>query len=146
MSPVNVIIWSCVAIFIVTAILTLLHISGIRRLPDPNHGKVLFLALIVEVVIIAVGAFGSTLIPTEIEPSGSGISGPMTTKEGIYLDQNVIGNKDLFLPKTVQPSSESAIAQKSSNNEKSDNCYQVTVSDALTFPPTSRIETICENE
>lgn len=76
MSPINVIIWSCVAIFIITALLTLLHISGVRSLPNPEHGKILFRALVVEVVVIALGAFSSNLVPDEGAELGT-ITGSM---------------------------------------------------------------------
>lgn len=58
MEPITVIIWTCVIVFIITSTLTLLHITGLYELPNPNHGKVLFKALIVEIVIISVAAFG----------------------------------------------------------------------------------------
>lgn len=59
MDPLVIIIWSCVIVFIITALLTLLHVSGIYQLPNPEHGKILFKALIVEIVVISIGAFGS---------------------------------------------------------------------------------------
>ncbi len=58
MEPISVIIWTCVIVFIITATLTLLHITGLYELPNPDHGKVLFKALIVEIVVISVAAFG----------------------------------------------------------------------------------------
>ncbi|WJG09426.1 hypothetical protein [Aliiglaciecola sp. LCG003] len=61
MDPLVTIIWACVIVFILTAFLSLLHVSGIYQLPDPDHGKILFKALVVEVVVISVGAFGSYL-------------------------------------------------------------------------------------
>ncbi|QHJ10501.1 hypothetical protein FX988_00715 [Paraglaciecola mesophila] len=61
MDPLTIIIWVCVVVFILTAFLTLLHISGIYQLPDPEHGKVLFKALVVEIVVISVAAFGAYL-------------------------------------------------------------------------------------
>ena len=71
MSPLNVIVWSCVTIFIITALLTLLHISGIRTLPNPDHGKILFRALVIEVVVIALAAFSSNLVPDTGEELGT---------------------------------------------------------------------------
>jgi hypothetical protein len=61
MEPINVIIWTCVIVFAITAILTILHISGIRPMPDPKHGATLFKLLIAEIVIVAVSAFGAHL-------------------------------------------------------------------------------------
>lgn len=67
MEPIIVIVWSCVIIFIVTAILTLLHISGLYKLPNPEYGKVLFKFLIVEIIVVSVAAFGA-YIQTERQP------------------------------------------------------------------------------
>ncbi len=59
MEPANIIIWTCVLVFIVTATIALLHVSGIRPLPNPRHGEILFKVLIVEVAVIAISIFGS---------------------------------------------------------------------------------------
>ncbi|MET0010276.1 MAG: hypothetical protein ABW124_21945 [Candidatus Thiodiazotropha sp. 6PLUC9] len=68
MEPINVIIWICVVVFAVTALLALLDISGIYRLPNPDHSKALFKALLLEIVIIAVGGFGAYITnPTDID-------------------------------------------------------------------------------
>ncbi|WP_290575985.1 hypothetical protein [Ketobacter sp.] len=94
MTPVNVIIWSCVIIFIATAILTLLHISGIRPLPNSDHGRVLFRALIVEIVVVAVGAFASTLLPDNPIPNEGGLPGSMAHNQGVFLDYNQTDEPD----------------------------------------------------
>lgn len=139
MTPDNVIIWSCVIIFVATAILTLLHISGIRPLPNPDHGKVLFRALIVEVVVIAVAVFSTTLVTKRnTQPNEGGLPGSMAHNQGVFLQPQQTDNLKPLLPKsdalnTAQPKIESV----------GDNCHQITISDASTFPPTSRIETIC---
>jgi len=54
MSPIEVIVWTCVFIFIVTAVIALLPVTGVRSLPNQRHGEVLFKVLIVEIAIIAV--------------------------------------------------------------------------------------------
>ena len=145
MNPIDVIIWSCVVIFVITAILTLLHISGVRPLPDTNHGKVLFRALIVEIVVIAIAAFGSKLIPPQIEPFGSGVVGPSTPSEGIYLDKPPVADDNLTQPSVaITPDTASASNEIIKNTDGSD-CNQITISDSSTYPPTSRKETICEN-
>ncbi|MCF8383946.1 MAG: hypothetical protein K9G39_10240 [Chlorobium sp.] len=47
MDPLQVIIWICVAVFALTALLSLLNLTGIYRLPDPKHGETLFKVLVV---------------------------------------------------------------------------------------------------
>lgn len=78
MEPISVVIWTCVAIFVATAILTLLHVSGLYVLPNPEHGKALFRALILEVVVIAVAAFGASISvpPPEGTPDNSAETPP----------------------------------------------------------------------
>ena len=61
MNPLSVIVWTCVAVFVITAALTLMHLSGIRKLADPKHANVLFGALVLEVVAIALAAFSGAL-------------------------------------------------------------------------------------
>lgn len=139
MTPVNVIIWSCVFIFIATAVLTLLHISGIRPLPNADHGKVLFRALIVEIVVVAVGAFATTLLPDNTKPNEGGLPGSMAHNQGVFLSP-----KQTDEPKPLLPKSNGYFESPPPSTEViGDNCHQITVSDASTFPPTSHIETIC---
>lgn len=71
MEPTTVIIWVCVAVFVITAILTILHVSGIRSLPNPRHGEVLFKALVVEVVVISIVAFSSINKEENIDDNAS---------------------------------------------------------------------------
>lgn len=59
MDPLHVIIWICVAVFALTVIITFLNVLGIYSLPNKKHGETLFKILIVEIVIIAVAAFGT---------------------------------------------------------------------------------------
>lgn len=61
MSPLIIIIWTCVIVFVVTALITLLHVSGLWALPNAKHGNTLFKVLIIEVVVIGVAAFGMNL-------------------------------------------------------------------------------------
>jgi hypothetical protein len=61
MSPIKVIVWTCAIVFVITALITLLHVLGIRRLPNPAHGNTLFKVLLVEIVVISVTAFGGYL-------------------------------------------------------------------------------------
>lgn len=143
MTPVEVIIWSCVAIFIVTAILTLLHISGIRPLPNADHGKVLFRALIVEVVVVAVGAFASTLLPKQEKPTMGSIPGSMAANQGVFLPPAENDESEPLLPRPAETLSKPFQAAPSTEPLDA-NCHQITVSDASTFPPTSHIETVCE--
>lgn len=58
MDPLVVITWTCVVLFVVTAIVAVLHVTGIYPLPNPRYGDTLFKVLIVEVAIIAVTSFG----------------------------------------------------------------------------------------
>lgn len=144
MNPVNVIIWTCVVIFIVTAILTLLHISGIRPLPNEGHGKILFKSLIVEVVVVAVGAFASTLLPKEEKPYMGSLPGSMANNQGIFLSPEKSDKSAPLLPKPpdIKDSSFPTPPIAISNLDK--NCHQITVSDASTYPPSSRIEMVCD--
>jgi hypothetical protein len=71
LTPVEVIVWACVVVFVVIAFLTLLHVSGLYKFPNTEHGNVLFKALIVEIVVVAIAAF-AIAIKTPIEPNGSG--------------------------------------------------------------------------
>lgn len=119
MSPINVIIWSCVAIFIITALLTLLHISGIRPLPNADHGKVLFRALIVEIVVVAVGAFASTLLPDK-SPDPGGLPGSMGTTPGQveeHIGQDTTG---ILLPKPADPQVQTSDYNKGLNEHGED--------------------------
>jgi hypothetical protein len=59
MDPTELIIWTCVIVFILTAVMTVLHVSGVRVLPNPEHGKALFKALILEIVVICIAAFST---------------------------------------------------------------------------------------
>lgn len=61
MDPLIVIVWVCVFVFIITSVLTLLHVSGIYQLPNKDHGGALFKALILEIVIISIAAFAGVL-------------------------------------------------------------------------------------
>lgn len=61
-NPLEAIVWICIVVFAATALLTLLHISGLYRLPDPDHGSTLFKVLVLEVVAIAVSAFAHFVV------------------------------------------------------------------------------------
>ena len=63
-----VIAWSCVGVFIATAIVTLLALVRVIELADKKYLDRLFMVLIVEVVGIAVGVFaGFVQLPTTVE-------------------------------------------------------------------------------
>ncbi|MFC1793253.1 hypothetical protein ACFL3Q_06660 [Planctomycetota bacterium] len=63
-----VIAWSCVGVFIATAIVTLLALVKVIELADKKYLDRLFMVLIVEVVGIAVGVFaGFVQLPTTVE-------------------------------------------------------------------------------
>jgi hypothetical protein len=51
----------CVFIFLVTAVITLLHISGARLLPNADYGNKLFVVLIIEVAIVSIASFSNVL-------------------------------------------------------------------------------------
>ena len=149
MNPITVIIWVCVVIFIITSILTLLHVSGIRPLPNPEHGKILFKALILEIVIVAVAAFGKMLItenPKQLQSTAPGITIEKEETSGLSApnpfggmsERQGIGNSTL--PKTEKSNKDRLKLDTGSG----DKCREITIIDASTFPPTSRIETICE--
>lgn len=55
--PMFVVVWFCVLLFVLTGILSFLDTAGIRRIPFPNRSKILFSALLLEVVIAGVAVF-----------------------------------------------------------------------------------------
>jgi hypothetical protein len=61
MDPLLVIVWTCVIVFGVSAIVAILHVTGIYKLPNRKHGEILFKVLIVEIAIIAVASFGANI-------------------------------------------------------------------------------------
>lgn len=73
MEPAAIITWICVGVFAITALLTILHVSGIKKLPNPQHGEVLFKALIVEVVLISIAAF-ATINKNEVYADNASIA------------------------------------------------------------------------
>ena len=63
-----VIAWSCIGVFIATAIVTLLALVKVIELADKKYLDRLFTVLILEVVGIAVGVFaGFVQLPTTVE-------------------------------------------------------------------------------
>jgi hypothetical protein len=63
-----VIAWTCVGVFIATALLTLLAVAGVIQLADKRYTDRLFKVLIVEIVGICIGAFtGSIELPSTVE-------------------------------------------------------------------------------
>lgn len=135
-NAVGVIVWACVVIFVITAILTLLHVSGVRPLPNPEHGKVLFKALIIEIVVVAVGVFANITSPDNIKPYGN-IPSSMGQNRGPVLDVNQTDKPSLLLLKP------SPVIESPLTETVGDNCHKITVSDGFIYPPTSHIETIC---
>ena len=100
----------------------------------------IFKALIVEVVIVAVGVFATALMPETADPNlnKGGLPGSMAHNPGVFLQTEQADEPKLLLPKS------SAFIESTSPIESVDNnCHQITISDASTFPPTSHIETIC---
>src|SRR5215469_14988575 len=62
----NAIIWTCVALFVVTGVVTLLALLNIvklgSRVADHDYYlKILFRTLIVQIAVISVGAFASAI-------------------------------------------------------------------------------------
>jgi hypothetical protein len=53
--------WTCVGVFVATAIITLLALVGLIRLASPVYQKRLFGLLIAEIVIVCVGWFAGAL-------------------------------------------------------------------------------------
>jgi hypothetical protein len=138
-----------VAIFIITSILTLLHVSGIRPLPNPEHGKILFKALILEIVIVAVAVFGKMLIsenPKQFQSTAAGITIEKEETSGLSIPNpfggmfEQRGQVNPTLPKTEESNKYNLTIDTGSG----DKCREITIMDASTIPPTSRIETICE--
>lgn len=143
MYPINVIIWVCVIIFIITSILTLLHVSGIRPLPNPEYGKSLFKALILEIVIVAVAAFGKMLIaekPKQFQGKGEGMNIEKKENAGLGISNQVGGIHEQ--QRQVNPTLLEKADGIKINPGSGVNCREITIIDASTFPPTSRIETI----
>ena len=58
--------WTCVGVFIATAIITLLALVGAIRLAAPSYLKRLFGLLIAEIVIVCVGWFAGALKSPEM--------------------------------------------------------------------------------
>jgi hypothetical protein len=67
MEPKQIIIWTGVIVFILTAVIAVLHVSGIRKIND-KHGNILFKILMVEIVVICVAIFSQGFTPTPISP------------------------------------------------------------------------------
>jgi hypothetical protein len=61
MRPIEIIVWACVGVFVLTAILTMLHLISGKVFRNPAHGNTLFKVLVVEIVGIAIVAFSSYL-------------------------------------------------------------------------------------
>jgi hypothetical protein len=81
LEPFDVIIWVCVVVFAVTALLALLDVSGIYNLPNPEHSSALFKALLLEIVIIAVGGFGVYISKLDENPEGKNGNSPVVSSE-----------------------------------------------------------------
>jgi len=63
-----VIAWTCVGVFIATALLTLLALAKVIELADKKYLDRLFAVLVVEIVAIAVGVFaGAVELPGTVE-------------------------------------------------------------------------------
>lgn len=122
----------------------MLHISGIRPLPDPNHGKILFKALVVEIVVISMSAFSAVIIPKKLEPMGEGMIGPATTSKGIFLEQSRINNSATLESAPLLP--EADVRKDNGVAATGENCHQITSIDQSKYPATSKIETICEDQ
>lgn len=57
----STILWTCVSVFIVTSIITLLALTRIIKLASPEYLKRLFYALILEVVAISIWGFADAI-------------------------------------------------------------------------------------
>ncbi|ALQ50474.1 hypothetical protein [Nitrosomonas ureae] len=128
MNPIDVIKWTCVIIFILTAILTLMHVSGIRLLPDPDHGKLLFKALIIEIVVIAVSVFSNTVLHNP---------------EEIFLEK--LPNNETRDYNANSPNFHVDAEEELENNVQNanNNCQQITITDYSKIPPISKIINEC---
>jgi hypothetical protein len=81
MDPLQVIIWICVAVFAITALIAILNLIGVYKLPNQKQGETLFKILIVEIVVIAVAAFGNVITGrSKIDP-GKSIAQQVLSKE-----------------------------------------------------------------
>src|SRR5689334_9810199 len=57
----DIVVAVCVVIFVITAVASVLQLLGIRVIRDPQQARTLFRVLIVEIVVVAVAAFGKSL-------------------------------------------------------------------------------------
>jgi len=55
--PIFVVIWFCALLFVATGILSFLDTAGIRKIPYPQRSKLLFSALLLEVVVAGAAVF-----------------------------------------------------------------------------------------
>ncbi|MES9853988.1 MAG: hypothetical protein ABW170_19410 [Candidatus Thiodiazotropha sp. L084R] len=64
MNPINILIWTCTLVFVATATITLLGLVGALQLGGgdgtrhDHYLSKLFTVLIIEIVVVSVGAFG----------------------------------------------------------------------------------------
>lgn len=78
-----VIAWTCVAVFVVSAIITILALLGVIRLPDPKYLNRLFTVLIVAIVGTCASFFKEFISPgtnTAIVQPGTNEGGTVVTK------------------------------------------------------------------
>jgi hypothetical protein len=136
MNPLDVIIWSCVVVFITTAGLTLLHVSGMRSLPDRNQAKVLFKSLIVEIVVVAVAAFARELLKSQkSQPESS-----PNVNAGMIVSPEA-GKNTVMLPH-VQDDAKKLNDIPTALPDSKNEYEEITIWDYTKHPPASRIERI----
>jgi hypothetical protein len=92
-NPLKVVIWTCVCVFVVTALVTLLNMTGIWALPNPEHADSLFKALLLEIAVISVGSFGLYL-KNELKSS------PQNSQEKLHSENSAktLVNEELTKP------------------------------------------------
>jgi hypothetical protein len=155
LEPIDVIKWSCVGIFVFTSILTLLHVSGLRLLPDPKHGRILFQALIVEIVVIAVMAFGTSLNAPDRETPGAGMTGVVQTEMGmpgqvVEPDPSSTMESSSGIPQKMKRPTAIAPPEKPQDGIAAENltanCREITFNDFSTYPARSVIEVVCDDK
>jgi len=61
MTPIQVIVWTCVFVFVITAILTVLDLSGLHRFRNESQRKALFTALILSVITTGALTFNKAI-------------------------------------------------------------------------------------
>jgi bacteriorhodopsin len=69
MTPNQVVMWVCVAVFVVTAFAAVVQLFGWRIIKDPRRDAQLFRIIIAAVAVAAVGAFAYGIKDHAVEPA-----------------------------------------------------------------------------